>query len=101
MFESEFVSGFSELKNILIRTYEIEKPKVQIKLHFTVLDNELRMHDYDDHSKVVNLSDDILGKQVIEFPERQAVEIIKMALEQGDPLDYLRDGFLLYGFFRP
>lgn len=101
MYENEFVSGFSELKNILIRAYKIERPRDQIKLHFTIQEDELLMHDYDDHSKFVSLSNRISTKHVVNFPEKKAVEIVKVALDQDDPLDYLKDGFLLYGFFRP
>lgn len=59
------------------------------------------MHEYSDHSKFVILSSSISQKHVVEFPEKKAMKIIDAALEEEAPLEFLKDGFLLYGFFRP
>ncbi len=64
MQQREIVSGFSELKDLLIRTYRIERSREFVKLYFSENDKILFMHDYDDHGKKIALSFDLELKHV-------------------------------------
>jgi len=46
MQQRELISGFSELKDLLIRTYKFEKEREFVRLYFSEYKNELLMHDY-------------------------------------------------------
>ncbi len=94
------VSGFSELKELLIRTYKIEKPAIEVRLHFTEEENALLMHDYDDHEKVIVLSGDIKEGGLSRSLTGNARDLCIKALETESPAADLKNGFLLYGHFR-
>ena len=64
MQQREIVSGYSELKDLLIRTYQIERRREFIKLYFTEKNNRLLMHDYNDHKKFIELVEEIDTKIV-------------------------------------
>lgn len=51
MQQQQLISGFSELKDLLIRTYNIEKDREFVRLYFSECDNQLLMYDYDDHTR--------------------------------------------------
>jgi hypothetical protein len=94
------VSGFSELKELLIRTYKIERPSNEVRLHFSQEGNELLMHDCDDHQKVITLSNKIKDKRLSNLITGNARMICMEALEAEFPAAYLNDRFLLYGYYR-
>ena len=96
----QIVSGFSELKDLLIRTYQVTKNKEFIRLYFTELDNELLMHDYADHKKVIVLSRNIDAQNIsVEIPVR-ARRLIRESFMRKGASDFLNRGFQLHGFFR-
>ena len=101
MKQIEIVSGFSELKGLLIRTYKIERSPELIKLYFTLQDQWLFMHDYDDHKKVVLLAADIAGKEISSQVTHTALRLVKASLKENNPAQFLNEGFRLNGFFRP
>ena len=94
------VSGFTELKDLLIRTYNIDRPKEEIRLWFTVLEDLLIMHDYQDHQKSIVLINSIQAKAFKKLKLNHATELLEEALETNKPDVFLNDGFLLHGFFR-
>ena len=66
MHQREQVSSFSELKDLLIRTFQIERDRAFVKLHFSENGTELLMHDYDDHKKALALSRDMMNLDIRE-----------------------------------
>ncbi len=100
MQQREFVSGFSELKDLLIRTYRIERSRDLVKLYFSDTGDELLMHDYDIHDNVISLSSNIQRKAVWEGLTGSAQLVVIESLSQTSPSRFLNDGFKLYGFFR-
>ena len=101
MKQIEIVSGFSELKDLLIRTYKIKRSSELIKLYFTFQDQQLYMHDYDDHKMAVLLASDIAGKEISGQVTHNALRLVKASLKENNPSDFLNEGFKLNGFFRP
>ncbi len=99
MQQHEQVSGFSDLKDILIRTFQIGRDRAHVKLYFSTLDNALLMHDYDDHKKVIVLSRDIKTKVIKQGITGATRELIIEALMHHKPQNFLNDGFKLNGFF--
>jgi hypothetical protein len=100
MQQLDSVTGFSELKDLLIRTYNIEKERSLIQLHFTESDHELLMHDYSDHEKVICLCSDLRVGTPDKSLSPRAKRIVNEALKQNKPCEFLNNGFKLYGFFR-
>lgn len=97
MQQKDIVSGFSDLKDILIRTYKIERPRNQIRLHFTFSNEELWMHDYDDHWKKVVVAKD--GRNRV--PENsRGWKLIRTAIKYKNPHTLLNELFQSHGFFR-
>jgi hypothetical protein len=94
------VSGFSELKELLIRTYKIERPPVEVRLHFSQEGNQLLMHDYDDHKKVIILSYNLKTKRLSDAVVGNARLVCLEALNTELPATDLNSRFLLYGYFR-
>jgi hypothetical protein len=94
------VSGFSELKELLIRTYKIERPAIEVRLYFTEEENALLMHDYDDHKKVIVLSNNIKTKHLSKALLGNARLLCFEALKTELPAVDLNNGFLLCGHFR-
>jgi hypothetical protein len=100
MQQLESVTGFSELKDMLIRTYEIERSRELIKLYFSEQDQMLLMHDYDDHNKAIHLCFSIKEKLLRKHLTHNARKLIEDSLEEPSPSNYLNTQFQLYGFFR-
>lgn len=97
MHQRELVSGFSDLKDTLIRTYKIERPRNQIRLYFTFLNNELWMHDYADHEKKILL----LKNELNHLPEDSwGWKLINDSIKSKEPHALLNTLFQLHGFFR-
>ncbi len=94
------VTGFSELKDLLIRTYKIEKDRELIKLYFAEYKNELFMHDYSNHKNLICLCRNTKTKTPSKKLPPKAYEIVLQALNQVKPAEFLIEGFRLYGFFR-
>lgn len=90
----------SDLKKLLIRTYKLEKSAEFIKLHFSVNDNELLMHDYDDHRKTLTLVRKIDTKKIRLGLTTNSHNLIKESLYHSKPAEFLNMGFKLNGFFR-
>jgi hypothetical protein len=100
MQQLDSVTGFSELKDILIRTYRIERSREFIKLYFSEIENMLLMHDYDDHSKVIYICLNTKKKKAQQHLTSKAKLVVENSLDQLHPSKYLNDQFQLYGFFR-
>jgi hypothetical protein len=94
------VAGFSDLKDLLIRTHKIEKGRELIKLYFTESDDRLYMHDYNDHKKMITLCKSIREKELSNSLSRRSERLIREALNHRSPSQYLIMNFNLYGFFK-
>ena len=94
------MSGFSDLKGLLIRTYKIDRDTAFVKLYFTENRGELLMHDYDDHEKVICLSSDIKGKLIRPILAPKALQLVKESFAHSSPAQFLNREFQLNGFFR-
>ena len=100
MQQRELVSGFSELKDLLIRTYKVDRDRELVKLYFSEKDNELLMHDYDAHEKILTISRDIANKQIRDGLSIYSHNLIVESLLCHKPSEFLNNGFKLNGFFR-
>lgn len=100
MQQRELVASYSELKDLLIRTYKINRDREFIRLYFSEKDNELLMHDYGEHQKALTLSRDIVNKQVRDGLKTNSLNLVKESLLQPKPSEFLNNGFNLNGFFR-
>lgn len=100
MQQRELVSGFSELKFILINTYKIDQSPELVKLYFTEIEGSLLMHDYNDHNKVIHLSFNFKKKEVSRGVTGKALKVVKESFNHKVPSNYLNLNFQLYGFFR-
>ncbi len=96
----EFMYGFSDLKQLLVKTYDIQVARDLVKLHFSETDNTLIMHDYNDHKKQVLLSFDLLNMTVAEKLTVKSKRLVREAFTHNDPAAFLNSEFRLYGFFR-
>lgn len=99
MQQAQVVSGFSELKDLLIRTFQIERPREKIRLYFTDKDDQLLMHDYHDQKFIIVIKS-IRQIDLIEDLSEKSRLLCLEALMHLQPAHYLNEGFLLYGFFR-
>ena len=97
MQQKDLVVGFSDLKDILIHTYKIEKPREQVRLYFSIITADLWMHDYDDHAKKVALLQGGLNRLPYDSFGWRLVNFVKKSRK---PDALLNDLFQLYGFFR-
>ena len=100
MQQRELVSGFSELKEILIRTFQIEGDRAFVKLYFSENDNALLMHDYDDHKKVIELCFNLELKNIRDGLTANAHRLVNESLKHSSPSEFLIKEFQLNGFFR-
>ena len=100
MQQRELVSGFSDLKDLLIRTYKIVKEREFLKLYFTEVNNELLMHDFNDHKREISICSDVKNKVIKIALSPTAKLLVKESLLHSDPVKFLNDEFKLYGFFR-
>jgi hypothetical protein len=96
----KIISGLSDLKQLLIRTYSIERSRALVKLHFTEKNNELLMHDYDDHNKVLILIRKIDDRQIRAGLTANAHGVVKESLNYPSPSEFLNTSFKLNGFFK-
>lgn len=62
MRQRHLVSGFSELKNLLIQKYDIKEDRMKLRLHFTMRDGELFVHNYKLHHQQIQLTEMLYGK---------------------------------------
>lgn len=99
MQQRELVVGFSELKDLLIRIFQIEREKSIVKLYFSEEGIELLMHDHDDHKKTITLSRDMSNKDIRKGLGNRSHILIKEALLHSSPSNYLNEEFKLNGFF--
>ena len=100
MQQRELVSGFSELKDLLIRTYQIERGRELVKLYFSEEDNKLLMHDYDNHKKVIRLCLNLERKNIWNGLTGNAHRLVNESLKHASPSEFLIQEFQLNGFFR-
>lgn len=100
MQQRELVSGFSDLKDLLIRTYNIEKERELVRLYFSESKNELLMHDYDDHKKAIRLCLNLKRKLIMERLTVNAQRLVQESLKHTSPAEFLINEFQLNGFFR-
>ncbi len=100
MKQLDMVSGFSELKDLLIRTYKIERDPLQVRLYFSVNNNQLIVHDYDDHKNLLILSRNITKKAIGVGLTPKVHDLVEESLNQKSPSEFLIKEFQLNGFFR-
>ena len=100
MQERVLISGFSELKDLLIKTFQIERNTEFVRLYFSQKNNELLMHDYDDHKKAINLSFNLKKGDIKTMLTINAHRVVKESLKHKSPAEFLNNGFKLSGFFR-
>ncbi|MBC7421677.1 MAG: hypothetical protein H7328_13190 [Bdellovibrio sp.] len=96
----ELMYGFSDLKKLLIQTYQIDQPPEVVKLYFSEGDNALVVHDYDDHRKQLFLSLDVFNKLARPELPLKVINLVNESLKQSHPANFLNNEFLLNGFFR-
>lgn len=100
MQQTEFISGFSELKELLIKTYNIETDKALVRLYFTESNNELLMHDYDNHKKVICLCSNLKDKIIKNGLPTKAMLLVNESIDHASAAQFLNFEFKLSGFFR-
>ena len=100
MQQREFVSGFSDLKDLLIRTYKIDRSREFVRLCFSKKDNSLLMHDYDDHKKMLVLCSNLKEENIQEGLPLNARRLVSESLKHFSPAEFLIKEFQLNGFFR-
>ncbi len=103
MEQRTLVSGFSELKDLLIRTYNIDSDRSFIRLYFTEGrrgDAEILMHDFNDHSKMISVCTDLNRNIIPGKIKGNARHLVEKSLEFDSPSEFLNTNFILYGFFR-
>lgn len=93
------VSGFSELKDLLIRTYNIERSRAEVRLYFTEDQDQLLMHDYHDHKKLIVLATSISRKELRKSLKGFAAQLCELALSEVEPSKFLNRRFTSDGFF--
>ena len=99
MQQREIISGFSELKTLLIETYKIDKAPEFIKLYFTMESGDLHVHNYDNHNQSIILY--LAPVEIISvFLKNSSFKLVEYSLKQKYPAKFLNEGFKLYGFFR-
>ncbi len=98
--QMKIVAGFSELKDLLIRTHRIQKNKELIKLYFNAENNQLLMHDYDEHTKAIILISRLDKNEISNFSGHKARILVKYSLSFPNPALFLNEEFKLSGFFR-
>ncbi|GEM_PF-2410424 len=100
MQQRELMSAFSELKNLLIRTYQIKQDRKFVKLYFSRRDNQMLMHDYDDHKKAIIICFDIEQKDIRNSLTPNGRRLVRASLKHPSPSEFLNEEFQLNGFFR-
>jgi hypothetical protein len=100
MQQRQVIAGFSDLKELLIRTYEMRESRELIRLHFSASNNQLLMHDYNDHKKFVILCRNIIYKVLVTGLSQNAYELLMIALDSKTPINFLNEQFKLNGFFK-
>ncbi len=96
----DMITGFSDLKDLLIRTYNIQKPREFIRLYFTLDNDYLLMHDFHDHKKVITLCFSINSKILRKGLTIKSQKLVMNSLNQNIPSEFLNNEFQLNGFFR-
>jgi hypothetical protein len=76
------------------------KLQIEVRLHFSEEQGQLLMHDYDDHKKVVILSDNIKANRLSDSLTGNARRLCLNALRTQSPATHLNIEFLLNGYFR-
>lgn len=99
MQQLEIVSGFSELKDLLIRTYKISRNRELVKLYFSTKENALLMHDFDDHKKELSLCSNLKEGSIRKTLAPRAYRLVAESLNHVSPTDFLNCEFQLNGFF--
>lgn len=100
MQQREFISGFSELKDLLIRTYNIKKEREFVRLYFSEHDNQLLMHDYNDHKRAISLCADLKQKSIRSGLSVYSKRLVTESLKFPKSSVFLNKEFQLHGFFR-
>ena len=101
MQQRQLVSGFSELKDLIIRKYNITEERNKIRLHFTMDGGMLVLHNYKQHIQKIILAEVMPHRPSIRIPENSiARQLIELALKQDRPAQFLNHQFKLHGFFR-
>ncbi len=100
MHQTQIMSGFSELKDLLIERFQIERPRETIRLHFTINLDRLLVHDYSYHKNAITIVHSVRQINLNISLKGNAKLLCLEALTRPDPAQYLNEEFQLYGFFR-
>jgi hypothetical protein len=100
MEQVQIVSGFSELKDLLIQKFQIARSRERIRLYFTENDDQLLLHDFHEHKISLTIVRSIEQKILSGYLTENARLLCAKAIKEPDPVAYLNHGFLLYGYFR-
>ena len=100
MHQIQIISGFSELKDLLIEQFQVKRPREMIRLHFTISRDRLLVHDYNNHQNVIPIVHSALQRDLNIHLKGNAKTLCLEALTHPDPALYLNEEFQLYGFFR-
>ena len=93
------ISGFTELKDMLIRTYLINRSHDLVKLFFSERKNALYVHDYDDHSKALRICNNIELEYIPHGLPPNVFRLANESLKHASPAEFLINEFKLSGFF--
>ena len=101
MEQRQIVSGFSELKDLLVQKYNIIESRERIGLYFTMSDGALILHHYKRHYQQVNLAEFASHSINVTLKSGSfANELIELALKEERPEIFLNQQFKLHGFFK-
>lgn len=97
----QIMSGFSELKDLLIKKYKINENRKSIRLHFRMMAGELYLHNYRRHEQKIQIASIVNGLITNNLTERSfARDLVELALKEIMPASFLNRNFQLNGFFR-
>lgn len=71
-----------------------------VRLYFSECKNELLMHDFNDHNKIVSLCIDLKKKNILNSLTMNAYRLVDESLRHISPSEFLIKEFQLNGFFR-
>ncbi len=102
MQQRQIVSGFSEIKDLLIRKYKITEDREKLRLYFTYNDGLLTVHNYRSHEQQIILTDRTFSGVINHMLPKNSFsrQVVKLALNETRPDDFLNSQFKLHGFFR-
>ncbi len=93
MQQTHIISGFSELKDLLIEQFKVKRPREMIRLHFTISRDRLLIHDYSCHQNAITIVHSIRQKHLNTKLKGNAKILCLEALAQPYPALFLNEYF--------